>query len=305
MGGSFNPSQAPQSTQRMNRLALGTVQFGTPYGIANKAGQVCRQEVKAMLKLALANGVDTLDTAIAYGDSEVCLGQVGTQGFKLVTKLPALPDNCADVRDWVQKQLVASLSRLGVKAIYGLLLHRSEQLLGPHGASLYKTLQEFKDNGQVQKIGVSVYKPSELVALTPKYRFDLVQVPFNLLDRRLQTSGWLQRLKQECVEIHTRSVFLQGLLLMPQDAVPTHFAPWNELWRKWHQWLQNNDVSAVQACLAYPLSFPEIDRVIVGADNASQLTQVISAARGTLKANFPELHCEDESLINPANWMKL
>ena len=94
----------------MNRLALGTVQFGLCYGIANQAGQVTRPEAKGMLQLALANGIDTLDTAIAYGNSEICLGEAGTQGFRVVTKLPAMPDDCADVGAWVKLQVSASLS---------------------------------------------------------------------------------------------------------------------------------------------------------------------------------------------------
>jgi len=289
----------------VRRLALGTVQFGLPYGIANQAGQVARSEVKTMLQLASANGIDTLDTAIAYGESETCLGEVGTQGFKLVTKLPALPDNCADINTWVQQQVAASLSRLGVTAVYGLLLHRSEQLLDPKGIELYKALQDLKDSGQVQKVGVSIYAPRELAELMPQFHFDLVQAPFNLVDRRLYNTGWLQRLKDSGVEIHTRSAFLQGLLLMAQTAMPVKFAPWCDLWNKWHQWLSHQNVSAVQACLAFPLSFPEIDRVVVGADSVSQLAQIVSAANSQNNGDLPDLQCEDENLINPAQWPAL
>ena len=289
----------------MNRLALGTVQFGMPYGIANQAGQVTRLEAKAMLQLASTNGIDTLDTAIAYGESEMCLGEVGTQGFKLVTKLPAVPDDCADVSGWVKQQLNASLSRLGVTAAYGLLLHRSEQLLGPHGAALYQVLQELKGRGQVQKVGVSIYSPSELVALTPRYCFDLVQAPFNLVDRRLYSTGWLKRLKDDDVEVHTRSAFLQGLLLMAQADIPDKFSPWGGLWQTWHRWLSDRDDSAVQACLAFPLSCPEIDRVIVGTDSVSQLAQIVSAANAQPLSDLPDLQCEEDSLINPAKWSTL
>jgi aryl-alcohol dehydrogenase-like predicted oxidoreductase len=289
----------------LNRLALGTVQFGLPYGIANQAGQVSRAEAKAMLQLALANSIDTLDTAIAYGDSEICLGEVGTQGFKLITKLPALPDDCADISDWVQQQVSASLSRLGVNAVYGLLLHRSEQLLSTNGVALYQALQSLKDNGQVQKVGVSIYSPNELAALTPHYRFDMVQAPFNLVDQRLYGSGWMQRLKDDGVEVHTRSAFLQGLLLMAQEDIPSKFAQWGGLWQTWHQWLADQDGSAIQACLAYPLSFPEIDRVVVGADSQSQLVQIVSAANSQPKSDLPDLQCEEENLINPAKWPTL
>lgn len=289
----------------MSRLALGTVQFGLPYGIANQDGQVTRMTAKAMLQLAAANGIDTLDTAIAYGESETCLGEVGTKGFKLVTKLPAVPDSCTDVSGWVQEQVDESLARLGVSAVYGLLLHRSVQLLGKDGKALYQTLQRLKEAGQVQKVGVSIYAPSELEALTTQYRLDLVQAPFNLVDRRLHTTGWLQRLKDEGVEIHARSAFLQGLLLMPRADIPAKFAPWTQLWDKWHNWLACHSVTAVQACLAYPLSFSEIDRVVVGADGVSQLEQIINVSQVTMPSGLPDLHCEEENLINPARWSQL
>ena len=294
-----------ESNKLVDKVALGTAQFGLPYGIANQDGQVTRLAAKAMLQLAAANGIDTLDTAIAYGESEACLGEVGVQGFKLVTKLPAVPDGCADVSSWVEEQVAASLSRLGVGVVYGLLLHRPQQLLESGGKALYQALQGLKETGQVQKVGVSVYAPNELVAISTQYRLDLVQAPFNLVDRRLHTSGWLHRLKDCGVEVHTRSAFLQGLLLMPQASIPDKFAPWLDLFGKWHEWLEHHTASAVQACLAFPLSFPEIDRVVVGADNAGQLEQIISLITRVSPDGFPDLRCEDESLINPARWSKL
>lgn len=289
----------------MKRLALGTAQFGLSYGIANKDGQVPRSTAQRMLQLAAAKGIDTLDTAIAYGDSECCLGSIGVERFQVVTKIPAVPDGCVEVSRWVKEQFAASLTRLGVSAVYGLLLHRPQQLLEQDGKALYETLQELKDAGQVQKIGVSIYDPDELELLTSQYHFDLVQAPFNLIDRRLHTSGWLQRLKHEGVEIHTRSAFLQGLLLMPLAAIPTQFAIWADLWNKWHDWLSRCNVSAAQASLAFPLSFPEIHRVVVGADSVKHLEQILNAVAGVALDGLPDLQCDSEDLINPARWRRL
>jgi aryl-alcohol dehydrogenase-like predicted oxidoreductase len=289
----------------MNRLALGTVQFGLPYGIANQAGQVSRPEARKMLQLAAAKGVDTLDTAIAYGESETCLGEVGCQDFKLVTKLPAVPDRCNDINYWINDQVSSSLGRLGTSSVYGLLLHRSEQLLGLDGEVIFQALKDLKEAGLVQKIGISIYSPDELDELIPRYQFDLVQAPFNLVDRRICKSGWLQRLKQEGVEVHTRSVFLQGLLLMHRSDIPKKFAPWSKLWNDWHDWLERHSVTAVQACLAYPLSFSEVDRVIVGADSVSQLRQIIIAAISAASDDLPDIHCDAESLLNPSEWATL
>jgi len=287
------------------RVALGTVQFGFPYGVANQSGQVTRSEAKAMLDLAAASGIDTLDTAIAYGDSEACLGEVGIGGFNIITKLPAVPENCDDIVGWVHGQIAASLERLRVASVYGVLLHRPDQLLRRDGEVLFRALQSLKDNGQAQKIGVSINAPRELEELTAQYRFDLVQAPFSLIDRRLQTTGWLQRLSREGVEVHTRSVFLQGLLLMPEFARPEKFSPWSALWHHWQEWLTEHRISAVQACLAFPLSFAEVHRVVVGADGLGHLQQIIKAATGVLPVSFPDIGCETESLINPVLWGNL
>ena len=287
------------------KLALVTVQFGLPYGIANQAGQASRSEAKLMLQLASASGIDTLDTAIAYGSSETCLGEAGVQGFKVVTKLPVVPDDCGDVSAWIQQQVNLSLLRLGVTAVYGLLLHRPDQLLGANGAKIYQALQALKDKGQVQKVGISIYAPSELEALIPRFPFDLVQAPFNLVDRRFYSTGWMQRLKDNDVEVHTRSAFLQGLLLMNQSDIPSKFSQWGGLWNSWHEWLSEQNGLALHACLAFSLSFPEIDRVIVGADTVSQLAEIVSAVNDHPKYDFPNIQCGDENLINPGRWTEL
>jgi aryl-alcohol dehydrogenase-like predicted oxidoreductase len=258
-----------------------------------------------MLHLASINGIDTIDTAISYGKSESCLGELGTQGFKVVTKLPALPDTCADVSDWIRRQVAASMSRLGINKLHGLLLHKPEQLLSTHGSAIFRSLRQLQDDGHVQKIGVSIYSPNELEAIIPKFRFDLVQAPYNLVDRRIFSSGLIQRLKDDDVEVHTRSAFLQGLLLMAPDEIPTKFAPWSELWRRWHAWLAVHETSALQACLAFALDSDEIDRVIFGADSIVHVAQILAAAGSEPTGNFAALQCEDEGLINPAYWPTL
>jgi len=275
------------------------------YGIANKSGQVTRSEAVRMLQLAEAHGIDTLDTAAAYGKSEVCLGEITVREFRVVTKLPQIPSDCADISNWVHRKVGASLSRLGVRSLYGLLVHDASQLRKACGGELYKALLSARDDGLVRKIGVSVYSPADLAALIPQYRFDIVQAPFNVIDRRLATTDWLRRLKDMDVEVHTRSAFLQGLLLMKKEIIPTIFAPWSTLWTRWHDWLVQREISAVEACLEFPLAFPEIDRVIVGADNVDQLQEIVDAATTAFPINWPDVSCDDENLINPSRWSKL
>jgi aryl-alcohol dehydrogenase-like predicted oxidoreductase len=285
------------------RLALGTAQFGMSYGIGNRDGQISLTTSKSMIELARASGIKTLDTAVAYGDSETRLGEIGVADFNIVSKLPPVPNYCMNVDEWVQVQVRNLLARLRMESIHGLLLHRPDQLLEEQGKELYLALQRVKSAGQVKKIGVSVYSPEQLSALIPIYLFDIIQAPLNLVDRRLHSSGWLSRLKNEGVEVHTRSAFLQGLLLMSPIAIPTRFGQWAFLWSKWSDWLAKHDKTPVEACLAYPLSLQEVDCVVVGADSVGQLSEILIASIGDANLNFPDLQCDAEDLINPARWL--
>jgi len=286
------------------KLALGTVQFGLAYGVANKTGQVDLNEMKAMLQFSAMNGIDTLDTAVKYGDAENRLRDVGAKDFRIVTKLPPVPDGCV-VEQWVRDQVKKSLHRMGIDKLFGLLLHQSDQLVGPIGRPLFEALQNLKHCGLVQKIGVSIYSPAELEGPVEHYRLDLVQAPFNLVDRRLHTSGWMQRLVDCGVEIHTRSAFLQGLLLMKRDQIPEKFSQWNYLWDVWHHWQGHHNASAVQACLAFTMAFPQISRVVVGADSLQQLKQIIDASTNPWVKDFPDISTDTENLINPFMWRHL
>ncbi len=290
------------------RLALGTVQFGLNYGVANTAGQVSAAEARAILDVARAGGVNTLDTAIAYGESESALGAQGVSEWSVVTKLPELPPDVqtsAQVREWVQEQISVSLARLRLSKVHAILLHRPDQILGSQGAALLGALLELKSDGFATKVGVSIYDPQELEAITHVFQPDIVQAPLNILDTSLVTSGWAARLKAAGAEIHLRSAFLQGLLLMGDDNRSTKFARWTPLWQQWHGWLQEHQLTPLQACLRFSLSVQQADKVLVGVDTAGQLTQILEAAQGSLppvpKWNMPI----DADLVNPASWNKL
>lgn len=289
-------------TSDAERLALGTVQFGQVYGIANRGGQIGLDEARAIIRFSRSSGIDTLDTAVGYGDSEARLGQIGVHDWQVVSKLPGIPASCDNVPEWVMNTCGEALRRLKVKHLYGLLLHRPKQLLEKNGDRLYEALQKLKLNGAVQKIGVSVYAPSELDALYGRFQFDIVQAPFNILDRRLIDTGWLYRMSEQGTELHARSVFLQGLLLMKATERPEHFHRWTVLWAKYDNWLSRADLTPLQACIRYALSFLEFDKVVIGVDNLAQLKDILSAAMGPMPEVPDDLHADDIDLLNPARW---
>ena len=286
----------------MKRLALGTVQFGQDYGIANSTGKTSRSEVEKILELARLKGINTLDTAIAYGESESVLGQIGVQDFNIISKLPELPTACSNIKKWMESQLNDSLKRLRLNSIDGFLLHRPLQLLEPGNENLWATLLKFKTQGLVKKIGYSLYGPNELEQLWPHCKPDIIQAPYNIFDRRMETSGWFKRLKDEDIEIHARSVFLQGLLLLNKYNRPKVFDQWSDHWHLWDRWLKQNQLTPLQVALAFPLVNNKVNKVIVGIDNCVQLKEILEGVDTSIK-DFPEeLSITDEQLINPSNW---
>jgi hypothetical protein len=286
----------------IERIALGTAQFGLRYGIVNRTGQVPVDVASEILAHARSQGVDTLDTAVGYGESEACLGRIGVRDWQVISKLPPLPAQCIHVAAWVQECVAGSLERLGIPQLYALLLHRPMQLLEERGKELYEGLLALKRRRLVSKVGVSVYGPNELEALWPRFGLDLVQAPFNVLDRRLADSGWLQRLGEAGVEVHARSAFLQGVLLADEADRPVRFRAWQALLNAWHDWLREQSATPLPVCLGFVLSHSQVRRVVVGVDDIRQLQQVLSAVQQPSPLPPRSLSCDDLDLIDPSRW---
>ena len=283
-------------------IALGTAQFGNSYGIANKLKNKSIEVEKSILSCAFNAGISTLDTAIDYGESEKRLGMLGVKGWKIITKIPRIPSSVKNINEWVDIQIKGSLTRLNTNQIYAVLLHSPKQLVDFSGNEIFKALQNLKSIGLVKKIGISIYDPTELDLLFNLFDFDLVQTPLNVLDRRILKSGWLSKLSSNKIEVHARSIFLQGLLLMSRNQIPTQFNKWAFLWNKWHQWLADSNLTALDACLQFALSFKQINKVIIGVDNINQIKQIVKSTKYQ-DISIPDyFETNDVDLINPYNW---
>jgi aryl-alcohol dehydrogenase-like predicted oxidoreductase len=289
------------------KIALGTVQFGVNYGISNKVGKTPQAEVSAILSAARGNGVSVIDTASLYGDSEAVLGQSlpPNSGFKIVTKTPQFAGQTLIESDAQQLEdtLRASLAKLGTASVYGLLIHRADDLLLPGGDLLMARLLRLKQNGLVSKVGVSVYSGQQIDRVLERFPIDLIQLPINVLDQRLLQSGHLQKLKRAGVEIHARSAFLQGLLLMEQQEIPGYFDSERGRLESYHRFIREQGLTPLQAALGFVTGIPEIDQVVCGVNDARQLREICEAAQIEVDYRaFADFAIADEAIVNPALW---
>ena len=292
------------------KLALGTVQFGLDYGIANTQGKTPRDEVARILELAKHEGIAVLDTAALYGSSEEVLGDClpASHGFRIVTKTPQFrktqitPEDARHLRN----AFTDSLRKLGQHRIYGLLVHHADDLLADGGEYLMDAMLELKAEGKVAKVGVSVYDGAQIDHLLDRYTIDLAQVPVSVFDQRLLTAGKLAALKNRGVEIHARSLFLQGLLLMPLERIADYFAPIKQHIRNYQTYLQEKRISLLQGALAFASACKEIDVAVVGVSSAAELRGILDAWHGLPQEplDFSGFACNDECMINPALWQQ-
>jgi aryl-alcohol dehydrogenase-like predicted oxidoreductase len=287
----------------MSKLALGTAQFGLKYGINNTAGQPSEAVVFDILDFAFNNGIDTLDTANAYGQSEMVLGHYlknHQNSFKVITKTPY------GALDKVGEDFKKSLKRLQIESIYGYLIHDFQGYLDYPNA--FEQMSQFRDKGKVKKIGFSLYYPRELEYLIDnKIDFELVQFPFSILDQRFLP--YFNILKAKNIEVHVRSVFLQGLVFKDPASLSGIFIKVKdkiEALRKISIEL-NIPVSAI--CLAFASSNKEIDKIVIGVDNNENLSENIEGLNcldkiKPIAGELKKLSEDNEDIILPTKWKK-
>ncbi len=287
------------------KIGLGTVQFGLDYGVSNKGGKTPLEEVKRIIETAAQNGIRVIDTAALYGTSEDSLGMALPTGhaFDIVTKtikfnkLTIGDDDAASL----ESAFARSLSRLKAPSVYGLLIHDADDLFKEGGERLFEKMVEMKEAGLVRKIGASVYTAEQIDRLLSGPTIDLVQLPVNVLDQRLIRSGHLARLKSAGIEVHGRSAFLQGLLLMDPDGLAPFFEPVKEHLRLYHGFLKQEQISPVHGAIGFVTGLDEIDTVVCGVETSDQLLDILKA-RPLPGAGFEAFAISDERMLNPAKW---
>jgi aryl-alcohol dehydrogenase-like predicted oxidoreductase len=278
----------------LEKLGLGTVQFGQSYGVSNTHGQVPHTEAAAILAGAAQSGIHLLDTAANYGEAEAVLAKLNTAAFRVVSKTIGLKHGLNQVIARARQ----SATTLKADTI---LVHAAADLLGPDGDALWSALLRLRDDGAVRKIGISVYVADDPAALAARFRPDVMQLPFSMLDQRLLANGTLQRLRDLDVEIHARSLFLQGLLFL--DRLPEKLSHAGPHLNNIRVRLQNAGTTPLAAALGFVLSRPEIAFGLVGVTSAAELNEIIAAAAKPLPAlDWTAFALDDEMTLTPSLW---
>jgi aryl-alcohol dehydrogenase-like predicted oxidoreductase len=286
------------------RIGIGSAQFGFDYGISNNAGQVPKKDVEQILNHARRIGMDLIDTSPYYGEAQRIIGSLrASNAFKIVSKSVAIeaPIITANNASVVRKDLLLSLKTLKKNNIYGLIVHRVTDIRKKGAQHLFNTLQAIKDDGLVEKIGVSIYTEEDAEIAMSLADLDILQAPISLFDQTLIRSGALSKFQSKNIEVHARSIFLQGALFLDPQTLPL---PLSGLKSKIEKLRAISSAEGVPLhCLGinFLRSIIHVDYCIVGINTLDHLEE-LECCKNAVLPDMADFHLESETLRNPSLW---
>ena len=288
--------------KKNKQLIIGTANFGQNYGQGNLNTQLESEEIAKILDFAKNKKVNILDTAINYGDCSKKLGELGVKKWKIITKLPKIPRGIENAYDWCHYQVLKSIKELKVNKLEAVLLHYPEDLKS-YETEIIESLLALKKNGIISKIGVSTYNKKEIDEILEIFQPEIIQCPLNIIDTRLLENNYLENISNLGIEIHVRSIFLQGILLNSLENLPLQFLKFKNFWLYWENWLISNGLQPLEACIKFINSISFIDKVIIGINSKNQLIQVLKYFDKTFLINKPDFSpLINDRLLDPRIW---
>jgi len=284
------------------KICIGTAQFGMNYGISNNSGKTTNNELNKIFSILGKKNINFLDTSMNYGDSYKVLKKHNLKNFNIISKIPKITKK-NQVEKLIFKKVLLSLKKLKIDNFYGILLHNQDDMMSSNSDEIYKALNKLKKDKKIKKIGLSIYNFDDAIKILEKYKFDIIQCPYNVVDRRMEKLSFKNFIIKNKIEIHVRSIFMQGLLLMKKR--PLKFKKYEKNFQAWDEITYKNRINSVLHALNFVMQNKIITKIIVGIENSNQLKDILNNYK-KLKYNYPKkIMSMDINLINPNNWSKL
>jgi aryl-alcohol dehydrogenase-like predicted oxidoreductase len=301
----------PFHEYQLSQLMLGTVQFGESYGIANKTGQPSYKKVCEILEYAAENGVNCLDTAYAYGQSEEVLGRALCElhladKMVVVSKVPLLAENLKpdEAERLIEKAVQISLKRLQMDFLPIYLFHNE------NNSDYADSLLKIKEKGLARHIGISVNSPEMARRAVDCENYEAVQIPTSILDQRYIKSGVMLKTAKRGLALFVRSVYLQGLLFLPENELPEQLKPVISVRRVLEQTARKEKMSLAELAARFVMSLDGVHCLVMGMETLEQLKENIALFdEGPLEVQLRDEILESvlvlpDEVIVPALWPK-
>lgn len=289
----------------MNKIILGTVQMGLDYGIHNKHGKPNLSESFDILNTAFDKGIRILDTAEAYGNSQEVIGEFHKKFpnkiFNIISKLSA---NHSVKKEQLLNHIKGNCKKLHCKQLLCYMFHSYQSF--KENIHFYNEFVNAKKTGLIKEIGISLYKNEEINDIVNNYNeFDIIQIPFNLFDNASKRKNYIEKAREKGIQVHTRSVFLQGLFFYELDILPQKLHPLRPYLLSLESIKKANHVNIQTLAMQYVLQKEYINYMLIGVETKSQLLKNIESSQNIIDIphkDIDSINVEEEFLLNPSNW---
>jgi len=279
------------------KILLGTANFKTKYGF--KSTFINKKKSIEILNYALKKNISGIDISTNYMITND-LKKINQKKFPFISlKFTERKLKKINSKNDLMLFLKPFLSLSKKQKIDCILFHRAKDLFTKRGVTIYKILRHLKKNKKISKIGVSIYDLKEIKKILKKYKIDVLQIPFNVLDQRLLNSNFLGLLKRRKIEIHARSIFLQGLTLN-ENLAPTKLKKSKDL-KKWFFYLKDNKFDPLSENLNFINRHKFIKKIIVGVRSKDHLNKILKK-NIIVKKNYDKFNSLNLKLIDPRKW---
>jgi len=286
----------------LKRICLGSANFGKSYGYKNS--KIKDKEFLKIFEYAKLKKIKFIDTAFNYSNSQKIIGK-HSLNFKIITKIPRIPNSSSNPQNWIKKIISKTLIDLKTKKLYAVLFHYPPyQIDKKKFIQIIEYLEDLKRKKIISKIGISVYNIHEIKRSFSIYKFQIIQFQANILDQKILKNNFIKLLKKRGVEIHTRSIFLQGMLLSDISRIPKKFRYLKKILIYFDSWVKKKKISKLNICLQYIFSHSIIDKIVLGTNNYLQFKQTVEAIEKINgKLSIPKkLRNLSQNQLNPKNW---
>ena len=274
----------------LSKIGIGTANFTQKYGILSCDDAI---DVDLTVKLAVNSGIDTFDTAFAYGDFPSLLCD-NLSNLRIITKFSVL-DNYDDI---FQKMKDAK-EQNNFDGYYGLLIHDPQNLAEVNKSELLSLFDKLRENDLVKKIGISVYDLNDLENSRNIIDPDIIQIPLNPLNQIFVDDNFIDYVEKKEVEVHARSLFLQGVLL--SDRLPLSLRDLEPLWRLYME-ITKPFKSRLEALLSWAFTHKWVSKWVLGVSSVADLIEIIESKSQAEPHLFSALKDMTHSMADPRNW---
>lgn len=286
---------------RYDKICIGTANFNLRYGLKKK--KVDFKNIKKIIQYSKQKKIKFLDTAISYNNSKTVLSKINLNKFHLITKISLPKRKIKNLHDWIIQSVMDEKKKLKIKIFYALLFHNTKIFEKKiYISQICTAIDYLKKKKIIKKVGLSIYDPTELDKYFHYYKFEIIQFPLNIFDRRIINTGWLNKLKKSHVELHARSIFLQGLLLLDKKDLPKKFYRWKRYFGYLEKFVDVKKITKKEACISFIKDCKKIDRFVIGINNYLQIKENLELIKLKSIKIPTHLQVKSKRLINPKLW---